>query len=138
MPINELQSDYREGSTIYLTGYTSTTKSFDVAKKFAFKNSYSQNVASCPSDSPKSVAATTSTALVPTIFLIKFYGVIGKFEMTHGYSAYPLEGETLLQDGLGYTVESCQENLDPETGLAYYIISITYKEQKKRCFGLLK
>ena len=75
-----LEQGYRAGTTVWLTGYTSTTADFDVARRFAFKGA----------------EQTLNEVLKPVIFRIKFYGRIGRFEMTGEYSAYPYEGETLL------------------------------------------
>ena len=38
------------------------------------------------------------------VYKINFYETKGLFEMTEGYSSYPLESEVLLQDGLEYTI----------------------------------
>ena len=41
----------------------------------------------------------------PVIYEIEFYGKKGLFKMSKGYSAYPVEEEVLIQDGLLYKVK---------------------------------
>lgn len=73
--IDEVE-DYKAGSKVYLAGYTSTSKNFDVAKSFAFIHLKDEQVA--------------------VIFEIAFKGNSGLFELTKEFSAYPNEGEVLL------------------------------------------
>ena len=43
---------------------------------------------------------------LPVVLEIDFRGKEGLFELTHGYTAYPGEGEVLVQDGLEYSIIS--------------------------------
>ena len=87
--------DYAAGRTIHLPGYTSTSKEKSIALSFAFQ---------CLIDDQ-----------VPVIFEIAFKDRSGLFELTDGFSAYPEEGEVLLQDGLKYRVFSNQEKQTKDT-----------------------
>ena len=86
MKEEQVRSLLRVGETIHLTGYTSTTKNFEVARNFAFADLKEDRVA--------------------VIYQIDFKGTCGLFEMTDEYTAYPGEGEVLVQDGLLYKVTS--------------------------------
>ena len=77
---------YVVGSKIHLMGYTSTSLNQQVAIEFALGE---KPDGSMPDDGK-----------VPVVFEIDFKGQKGLFEMTDGFSAYPNEGEVLLQDGL--------------------------------------
>ena len=68
--------NYKVGSKVNLSGYTSTSKDIGVALAFAFKNFENGQIA--------------------VIFEIDFKGNCGMFELTDGFSAYPDEGEVLL------------------------------------------
>ena len=65
-------------------GYTSTSKDFNVAKKFALQDLRDDQI--------------------PVIFEIEFKGQTGLFELTPDYTAYPGENEVLVQDGLQYLI----------------------------------
>ena len=82
-------SDYKVGERIHLPGYTSTSKDVNVAVNFAFKHLKEDQV--------------------PVILDITFKGNSGLFELTEGFSAYPDEGEILLQDGLTYKIIANEE-----------------------------
>ena len=67
---------YIPGTKIHLIGYTSTSKQFKVAHKFAFNdlNEYK----------------------VPVIYEIEFKGTSGLFELSSGYTAFEGEDEVLV------------------------------------------
>lgn len=75
---------YNVGKKINLTGYTSTSKDFKTALEFSM--------------------CGASEFYLPVIFEIQFLSDNGLFELTSGFSAYPNEGEVLVQDGLEYLV----------------------------------
>ena len=52
---------------------------------------------------------------VPVIMKIHFRGKSGLFELTNKFTAYPNEGEVLLQDGLEYQVISNDEMKTKDT-----------------------
>lgn len=81
--------DYVTGQKVRLPGYTSTSKEKSVAVNFAFKHLKEDQV--------------------PVILEITFKGRSGLFELTEGFSAFPNEGEVLLQDGFEYKVLSNNE-----------------------------
>lgn len=80
---NELEN-YEQDSFIHLTGFTSTSKKFSKALKFA--------LAECPDDQ------------IPVVFEIFFMSRSGFIELDDDITAYPGEQEVLLQDGLKYRV----------------------------------
>ena len=43
---------------------------------------------------------------IPVVFIIKFKGKKGLFELTQEYTAYPGEDEVLIQDGLKFLITS--------------------------------
>ena len=59
---------------------------------------------------------------VPVVFEIIFLSDHGLFELTSGFSAYPDEGEVLIQDGLEYLVVSNEEQVDGASGQSYRLI----------------
>ena len=69
--------EYQVGSNISLRGYTSSTKNYDIAEKFA-------------------LTSNKKFGLVPVIYEIHFSGNNGLFEMSSGYSAFQDEGEILI------------------------------------------
>ena len=73
-----------------MTGYTSTSRDEEIAKRFALD--------SVPEDH------------YPVVFHIEFKSERGLFDMSADYSAYPDEKEVLLQDGLEYRVVSITEH----------------------------
>ena len=77
---SEEADEYLVGNLINLTGYTSTSKNFGTALKFAKKGCQGPQI--------------------PVVFLISFHQSSGFFELTPEYSAYPTEQEVLVQDGL--------------------------------------
>ena len=58
------------------------------------------------------------------IFDIEFKGNCGLFELTKGFSAYPAEGEILLQDGLKYKVISNEEKETEDTKQKFQLIKL--------------
>ena len=72
--------NYEVHQLINLVGYTSTSRVFSKALKFAFCGAQPDQV--------------------PVIFEILFRGLSGLFELEDEYTAYPGENEVLLQDGL--------------------------------------
>ena len=66
------------GNKIHLMGYTSTSKSFDLALDFA------------------QIGLNTIDERIPVVFEITFKGSIGLFELTSEYTAYPGEDEVLM------------------------------------------
>ena len=68
--------EYEPGLTTNLLGYTSTSKDFATALKFAFEDYKNDKT--------------------PVVFEILFKGNNGIFELTKGYSAYPGEQEVLI------------------------------------------
>ena len=85
-------STYKKGETCPLLGYTSTSKQFEFAKKFAFM---------------EMVDGTT-----PVVLEIDFKGKRGLFEMSDEFTAYPGEEEVLIQDGLKYEIIDNYEETD--------------------------
>ena len=75
---------FKVGKTTSLKGYTSTSKSFEVAVRFAL--------------------ARVKDYQVSVVIQINFKGSKGLFEMSKGYSAFADEEEVLIQDGLQYLV----------------------------------
>ena len=67
---------FRENSLIKLTGYTSTSKSFDKALEFALVDCEPEQM--------------------PVVFEIFFNAKHGLFELDDGITAYPGEQEVLL------------------------------------------
>ena len=94
--------DYMPGSSIHLPGYTSTSESKDVAVNFAFKH--------------------LQEDMVPVLFEINFKAKSGLFVINEDFSAYPDEGEVLLQDGLKYKVLTNDEMETADTNEKFYII----------------
>lgn len=97
---------YLPNSKINLIGYTSTSKKFNCALNFAFKN--------------------LAKDQVPVVFEIHFHGQTGLFELTRGYSAFPDEGEVLVQDGLQYQVKSNTELFQSFTNKKYHLVQLQY------------
>ena len=79
------------GSRIHLIGYTSTSKHFRCALKFAQKGITDEKI--------------------PVVFQIHFKGSTGLFELTDEFTAYPGEDEVLVQDGLEYLVIQNEDQL---------------------------
>ena len=73
---SEEADSYSENSLINLTGYTSTSKKFGTALRFALEgcNEY----------------------LIPVVLEINFLKSSGFFELSPEYSAYPSEQEVLV------------------------------------------
>lgn len=79
--MSEFEADaFVAGSKINLLGYTSTSRKFTRALKFATMD--------------------VEEGKIPVIFEIYFNGSTGLFELTEEYTAYPKEDEVLIQDGL--------------------------------------
>ena len=72
----EIKQLYKVNSTIHLTGYTSTSKSIEIAVAFALEN--------------------TDPTKVPVILEIDFKSKYGMFELGKGQSAFPEENEVLV------------------------------------------
>ena len=90
-----------------LTGYTSTSKLLYSALYFAnFGNNEDQQI--------------------PVVFEIMFKKNTGFFEMTEEFTAYPEEGEVLLQDGLEYSVLSNQDCVDSDTNKIFRKIQLVF------------
>ena len=85
-------NSYQPGSRIHLVGYTSTSKSRKSALKFAFKNLKEKELS--------------------VLYRIEFKGKTGLFEMTSEYTAFPVEEEVLVQDGLRYSIMSIVQKLN--------------------------
>ena len=85
---------YVPGVKHSLTGYTSTSTSFEVAHEFAMKK--------------------LEEPLVPVVFEINFKGSIGLFKMTYDITAFPGEDEVLIQDGFEYLIV---DNIEKAIGL---------------------
>ena len=98
--------EYEPGLTTNLLGYTSTSKDFATALKFAFEDYKNDKT--------------------PVVFEILFKGNNGIFELTKGYSAYPGEQEVLIQDGLTYLVKNKTQNQHPTTNNKFYQITLQY------------
>ena len=101
---------YVPGIKINLVGYTSTSKGFDRALKFALSSNNQKE------------------DLIPVVFEINFYGQQGLFEMTKGYTAFPNEREVLIQDGLEYSIS---QNIEAsmqydKTQINYHLIKLHY------------
>ena len=77
-------NSYPINNKVHLTGYTSTSTDFEIAKKFALYNLGADEI--------------------PVIFSINFKGSQGLFQMSKEYTAYPEENEILVQDGLEYLI----------------------------------
>ena len=77
---NELK-DYRPGQIISLSGFTSTSKSFNIALDFSI-------------DEPP------TADLASVVYDINFHGSKGLFDLSNGYSSFNNEEEVLIQDGL--------------------------------------
>ena len=75
LPIAEVEA-YEPGRTIHLTGYTSTSRSMDIALEFAHTD--------------------CSEAHTPVVLEILFLKSYGFFELTHEFTAYPEESEVLV------------------------------------------
>lgn len=99
MEDKEIES-YKVNENVYLEGYTSSTKEFSVAEKFALENFQSFPYY----DALEGTIPDVIDNRWPVIFEISFNSQKGLFNMSEGYSAYPEEGEVLIQDGLMYTV----------------------------------
>ena len=97
---------YKLGSKIHLLGYTSTSLKAYEAKKFAVSDKDDGKVA--------------------VVFVIEFRGQKGLFEMTRDYTAYPDEGEVLLQDGLQYLITDKTESKCEATGIPIHLIKLQY------------
>ena len=85
-------SKYVPESKIHLMGYTSTSMDIGTAINFASFNA---------ADDDK----------IPVVFEIIFRGDKGLFKLTQGYSAFPEEGEVLVQDGLEYRITSHESEI---------------------------
>ena len=85
---------YEKGKVISLTGYVSTSMSFEVAREFAL------------SDIPEDKS--------PVIYDIRFTGDEGLFNMSDPrYTAFD-EDEVLIQDGFEYKIEKVDKRFDFE------------------------
>ena len=121
--------------TTHLTGYTSTTKSFDVALNFARFNCEAAGRKLKPQGGEVGFGELRALsdecmAEVPVVLEIHFEGDRGLFELTDDYTAYPGEDETLVQDGLQYLVlENHEKDIDEE-GAKYRHIKLLYSNKK--------
>ena len=89
-----------------MLGYTSTSKLFNTALKFAFDDLKEDKF--------------------PVVFEIVFKGYSGLFELINGYTAYPEEQEVLVQDGLTYQVIDNTEQVNVQTNQKYHLIKLQY------------
>ena len=108
MAREEIEEQYKVNETIYLTGYTSTSQSLEVATIFAFSGSQKEDK-------------------VPLIFEIDFCSTFGMFKMNKGCSAFSHEEEVLVQDGLCYRVISVEYQLKKDTKQEYFVVKLQYK-----------
>lgn len=70
---------------------------------------------------------------VAVIFKINFIGEKGLFFLSQEYSAYPDEGEILVQDGLQYLVKTNeQKQADEADGIEYRLIELEYNPGRSR------
>ena len=97
MARSELDRQFRQDQTIHLTGYTSTSRSLQVAYNFAFKKNLD------------------GSEKVPVILEINFCSKIGLFELRGENSAFAGEDEVLVQDGLQYKVLSVHHQINSTT-----------------------
>ena len=104
MKKEKIESSHKVDQKINLTGYTSTSKDFDIAKNFAVKYLQKDDL--------------------PVIYSINFYGEKGLFELSPGYTAYPGEDEVLIQDGLEFLVTKVQYTTMEENEIC--IIELKY------------
>ena len=88
-----------------MAGYTSSTKDCSVAESFALENFKSFAY----EDALEGTITDVIDSKYPVIFEIHFNSEEGLFKMSEEYSAYPEEGEVLIQDGLTYTVIGKEE-----------------------------
>lgn len=100
------------GTTVSLQGYTSSSKSKDVALNFTLFN--------VEADGP-----------IPVLFQINFYGEKGLFDMSNA-SAFDGEDEVLIQDGLEYKVKHNAKETTPD-GQVYQLIILSYNEGGDDC-----
>ena len=103
----EEADSYEVGRSIHLLGYTSTSKHFQTALGFA------QN-------------GGNSDSLIPVVFEITFLKKTGFVEVTPEYSAYPLEQEVLVQDGLEYLITSNSEEETQNKDQKFRLIKLKY------------
>lgn len=86
-----------------MQGYTSTSKSFEIALKFAFTE--------------------IKLGQISVVYKIDFFNDKGLFDMT-GFSSFNEEREVLVQDGLEYSVTDIKEQKLEE--MSYYLISLRH------------
>ena len=82
---NEEIIEHQKGKLISLIGYTSTSKSFDVARQFALSELPDQKL--------------------PVIYHIKFTGDEGLFYLSDTRFTAFEEDEVLIQDGFEYRID---------------------------------
>ena len=63
---------------------------------------------------------------IPVLFLIDFTGQSGLFELTKEYTAYPVEDEELIQDGLEYLVNKVTQVQVPNKKKELTLINLKY------------
>ena len=90
-----------------LKGYTSTSKSLEVAKSFAFNE--------------------LTEGKCAVIYKIYFRGDEGLLDMSDSnFSAFAGEREVLIQDGFQYKIKSIEEIKDTESDNYYIRVDIAY------------
>jgi len=105
LPPDEVDG-YKEGKMISLTGYTSTSMSYDVAKDFAL------------TDVPENKVAV--------LYHIKFTGDEGLFYMSDPKFTAFMEDEVLVQDGFEYRINRVDEHVDEGTQEKLITVELSY------------